>query len=92
MNEKEHKLNFKQEAKELWDAVKAPVKAGCFCLVFGAFYGFVKGMNAQGKLTGDAMMALIDKIPQLPEPDDIPIEEILAGCDKDEVMEIMGWK
>ena len=47
-------------------------------------YGFVKGMDAESKLTSNAMTRLIDKIPPLPEPDDIPFEEFIAEMAKDE--------
>ena len=61
----------KQETKEIWDQVKGKVKIGVTCLLIGAFYGFVKGVSANDKMT----LALIDKIPNTPEDKELDPED-----------------
>lgn len=56
MNEKR---NYKQEVKDWWNDNKRVIKAGGLCLLIGAFYGFVKGINAGES----SRMKLIDMIP-----------------------------
>lgn len=91
--ETKEKRNFKQEIKDLWNENKGKIKVGGICLLVGCFYGFVKGMNAQGQLTGKAMTDLIDKIPELPEPDDLTYEEMadmLKGYDMEVINELVN--
>ena len=89
--ENSNERNFKQELKELWEENKGKVKVGLYCLAIGFAYGFVKGMDAESKLTSNAMTRLIDKIPPLPEPDDIPFEEFIAEMAKDEGIQISSF-
>lgn len=87
----ENKRNFYEELKELWNEHKREIKIGAGCLFVGFCYGFIKGYKANDTVVGKALIDLIDKVPQLPAPDDIPIEEILQGCDKEEIMELMDF-
>lgn len=69
--------NKKRHLKEFWEDYGKAIKVGGWCLFIGFSYGFVKGMEAQGHITGRALCDLIDKVPTLPAPDDIPLEEVL---------------
>lgn len=43
--------NFKQEIKDWWSENKRVVKVGSACLLIGAFWGFVKGVNSMTSLS-----------------------------------------
>lgn len=80
------KERIKQNAKKLWNDHKGEVKVGLTCLAVGGTYGFIKGMQAENILVGNALVNLIDKIPTIPEPDDLPIEEIVARYPKEYIL------
>lgn len=60
------KRNFKQEVKDWWNDNKKVIKVGGVCLLVGAFWGFVKGINCQTNVH----LNLIDKIPNVGDDDD----------------------
>lgn len=62
----ETKRNFKQEVKDWWKENKKVIKTGGLCLLIGAFWGFVKGVNCQTNIN----LGLIAKIPNANESDD----------------------
>lgn len=81
--------NKKRHLKEFWEDYGRAIKVGGWCLLIGFSYGLAKGVQAQGKLMGAALSELIDKVPTLPAPDDIPLDVVLQGCSKKEILELM---
>ena len=63
MNEKR---NFIQEVKDWWNDNKRVIKTGGLCLLIGAFWGFVKGIDCQTNVN----LGLIAKIPNANDDED----------------------
>lgn len=77
------KRNFKQEIKDLWKEHEGKVKVGAICLLVGGVYGFAKGIDTQGKLMGESIKTLVDKMPKIP---DISYEDALNSIPKEDFL------
>ena len=60
------KRNWKQEIKDWWNEHKRVIKTGGLCLLIGAFWGFVKGVDC----STNAIISLSSKIPNANNEDD----------------------
>lgn len=78
------KRNWKQEIKDWWNKHKRAIKTGGICLLIGAFWGFVKGINCQTS----AIISLSSKIPDAKnEEDDFVYDE--TNVDDPELLEMI---
>lgn len=60
------KRNWKQGLKDWWNKYKGVIKTGGVCLLIGAFWGFVKGVNCQTSVN----LSLLAKVPNTKDEDD----------------------
>lgn len=78
------KRNWKQEIKDWWNEHKRVIKTGGICLLIGAFWGFVKGVNCQTTVN----LSLLAKVPNAKdEADDFVYDE--TNVDDPELLEMI---
>lgn len=79
----------KEKIIEFWDENKRAIKFGIVTGLIGMVYGTIKGITVEAQAMGNTMNRLIEKIPELPAPDDLPIEEILGNLSPEEKLDLM---
>lgn len=81
--------NWKQKIKDAWNKNKGKIK-----LVIGSgtviyLLGKISGMKYESEILGDAVTSLTEKLPNIPDLDDYPIETVLQGSSKADIIELM---
>ena len=85
----ENERNWKQRIKDAWNKNKGKIK-----LVIGSgtviyLLGKIAGMKYESEILGDAVTSLTEKLPNIPDLDDYPIETVLQGSSKADIIELM---